>query len=481
MTSKDKPSDTAALMASSAATLLQQTKECTHRQMAATPENSARLSPQAIQHMLHNLRVHQIELEMQNEELRRTQAELEAARASYFDLYNLAPVGYCTVNEWGLIQQANLTAALLLGVERGALIKQPISRYILKLDHNIYYLCRSQLIQSGESQTCELRMIKHNGTHIWVRLVTSAAQSDDGTPVLRMVLSDITENKLIMTAMQESEARYRKLSEVLQAKNIELSNARSAAEKANLAKSNFLSNMNHELRTPLSAILGFAQLMEAASLPPTPAQKENLGHILKAGWYLLELINQILDLSRIESGQLSLSLETVALTAVIQECVAIIEPQTHEHGISVTFSQLEPIYFVHADRVRLKQILINLLSNAIKYNKVGGRVVVDCILSTPERLRICVTDTGSGLSPEKLSQLFQPFNRLGQETSGKEGIGVGLVICKQLIESMQGNIGVDSTVGLGSVFWIELPRDVAPQVASEHTLPSTQHLSEPQP
>jgi len=247
---------------------------------------------------------------------------------------------------------------------------------------------------------------------------------------------------------------------------LELKQAMSIAEKANLAKSDFLSSMSHELRTPLSAILGFAQLIESGTPQPTPSQKRSVDQILQAGWYLLELINEILDLSLIESGKLSLSPEPMSLVEVMLECQAMIEPQAQKRGISVSFPQFEIAYFVKADRTRVKQVLINLLSNAIKYNKVDGTVVVTCLLSTPGRIRICVKDTGEGLSPEKLAQLFQPFNRLGQEASVEEGTGIGLVVCKRLVELMGGVIGVESTVGKGSVFWIELNLTAKPQVAA---------------
>jgi len=247
---------------------------------------------------------------------------------------------------------------------------------------------------------------------------------------------------------------------------LELHNAMAVAKKANLAKSDFLSSMSHELRTPLSAILGFAQLIDSGSLSPTVSQKRSIDQILQAGWYLLELINEILDLALIESGKLSLSLEPISLTDVMRECQAMIEPQTKKRGISVAFPQFEIRYFVKADRTRVKQVLINLLSNAIKYNKAGGTVVVDCIASTPGRIRICVTDTGEGLTPDKLTQLFQPFNRLGQEANVEEGTGIGLVVSKRLIELMGGVIGVESTVGKGSVFWIELNLTAEPQRAA---------------
>jgi CheY-like chemotaxis protein len=214
--------------------------------------------------------------------------------------------------------------------------------------------------------------------------------------------------------------------------------------------------MSHELRTPLSAILGFAQLMESGSPPPTASQKRSIDQILQGGWYLLELINEILDLALIESGKLSLSLEPISLAEVLQECQDMIEPQAQKRSISLVFPQFDAPYFVQADRTRMKQVLINLLSNAIKYNKVGGSVVVHLVTSVPERIRICVKDTGEGLTPEKMTQLFQPFNRLGQEANGEEGTGIGLVTTKRLIELMGGSIGAESAVGIGSMFWIEL-------------------------
>ena len=249
----------------------------------------------------------------------------------------------------------------------------------------------------------------------------------------------------------------------------ELNQAMAAAEKANRAKTDFLSGMSHELRTPLNAILGFAQLMETSSLPPTPSQKRNLDQILKAGWYLLELINEILDLAVIESGKLTLSREPVSLVEVMLECRAMIEPQAQQRGIGMTFPRFEFPYFVKADRTRVKQVLINLLFNAIKYNKPGGAVSVECTLSPPHSIRISVRDTGAGLAPEQLAQLFQPFNRLGREAGAEEGTGIGLVVTKRLVELMGGAIGVDSTVGVGSVFWIELSLTTAPKLAVRET------------
>ncbi len=270
----------------------------------------------------------------------------------------------------------------------------------------------------------------------------------------------------------------KRFEQTLQQTNAELESATSVAEKANLAKSDFLSSMSHELRSPLNAILGFAQLMESDSLPPTPAQKESIAQILQAGWHLLKLINEILDLAQIESRKVPLSQEPVSLAEVMLECQGMIEPQAQQHGIHMTFPQFVIPCLVQADRTRLKQVLINLLSNAIKYNCEQGTVEVQCSVSTPGRIRVSIKDTGAGLSPEQVAQLFQPFNRLGQEAGGEEGTGIGLVVAKKLVELMAGVIGVESTVGVGSVFWFELDSADAPELPVEGTEPIAPAKSE---
>jgi PAS domain S-box-containing protein len=265
---------------------------------------------------------------------------------------------------------------------------------------------------------------------------------------------DVTERQLIQQALQKT--------------NVELQRAKLVAEKANLAKSDFLSSMSHELRSPLNAILGFAQLMESASPSPTDSQKESIAQILQAGWHLLNLINEILDLAVIEAGRVLLSTEPVSLADVMAECQAMLEPEAQQRGISMTFPCFDDPIFVSADRTRLKQVVINLLSNAIKYNKQSGTVVVAYDTRTTGRTRISIADTGMGLTAEKLAQLYQPFNRLGQESvAGVAGTGIGLVVTKRLVELMGGELGVESTVGTGSVFWFELVSSAALQLEAE--------------
>jgi signal transduction histidine kinase len=279
------------------------------------------------------------------------------------------------------------------------------------------------------------------------------AASDDHMVILQQV------NARLVIATVEAQ----KLAEQVQIATTQLEGAKFVAEKASLAKSDFLSRMSHELRTPLNAILGFAQLMEASSPPPTPTQTVRLQHIIHSGWYLLELINEILDLAAIESGKLSLSHGPVSLAEVMLECEAMTEPQALKRDIHINFLPIDPDWLANADRIRVKQILLNLFSNAIKYNRKHGTVEVKCT-STPEHIRISIKDGGMGMSAEKLAQLFQAFNRLGQETGDKQGTGIGLVVTKQLVELMGGRVGVESTVGVGSEFWIELIRYVTPQI-----------------
>ena len=260
----------------------------------------------------------------------------------------------------------------------------------------------------------------------------------------------------VMRLNQELEVRVHERTMQLEMTNGELAMAMEEARSANYAKSAFLSSMSHELRTPLNAILGFAQILSSDRLPSTLEQKKEFaGHILKSGRHLLTLINEILDLAKVESGTVSLSLEPVGLDAILQECRDMIAPLASQRGIGMAFPDACPLN-VLADRTRLKQILLNLLSNALKYNREQGQVAIECAPQAGGRVRISVRDTGVGLDAEQLALLFQPFNRLGQEGGTEEGSGIGLVVTKRLVELMDGNIGVSSAPGEGSIFWIEL-------------------------
>lgn len=279
---------------------------------------------------------------------------------------------------------------------------------------------------------------------------------------------------VIVTAVDITDRRQ--FEHVLSSNNEELYRAKAVAEKANLAKSEFLSRMSHELRSPLNAVLGFAQLIESGTPQPSASQMRSIHQILQAGWYLLDMINEILDLSRIESGTVTMSQESVSLSEVLQDCLSMIEPQAQQRGLKMTFPWFGQNHHVLADRTRLKQVLLNLLSNAIKYNQAGGSVVVQCVATGNDRLRLSVSNTGAGLTPEQVDQLFQPFNRLGREGGTEQGTGIGLVVTKKMVELMGGAIGAESSVGVGSVFWVEFLVMKAPEPTGIESDPIEQNL-----
>ena len=289
---------------------------------------------------------------------------------------------------------------------------------------------------------CECRVLHKDGSYRWVYAVMRFDADGPGAPrAFYGYVQDITARKAI-----EEEVR----------------SARGEAERASQAKSEFLSRMSHELRTPLNAILGFAQLLEMDTLDP--GQQESVDHILKGGRHLLELINEVLDISRIESGRMALSLEPVFLKEILDETVSLMQPLAADRKIKMA-SAPEARWHVMADRNRLRQVLLNLLSNAVKYNRESGLVAVSCESTADGRVRINVRDTGPGIPQEKMARLFVPFDRLGAGHSAMEGTGIGLALSKGLVQLMGGEVGVESTVDEGSTFWVSLQLAEDPAMA----------------
>jgi PAS domain S-box-containing protein len=358
-----------------------------------------------------------------------------------------------TMDPRGIITDVNQQMETLLGYSRDELIGAPFRNYFTDADRSEAGI--EQVLSGSSGTSYELTARERDGKATAVSCTaTTFHDRDSKLQGVFLTARDVTELKRLERALQEN--------------NVELERATTAAEKASLAKSDFLTSMSHDLRAPLNTILGFAQLIDSDIPPPTLAQAASVEQILRSGWYLLELIDEIVDLSQIESGKLVLSMEPTSLTEVLRECQAMMVPQGRRCGINMTFPPSGIPYFVDADRTRLKQVFISLLSNAIKYNQLNGTVVVDCAMSTsvgtPERIRVSISDTGAGVSPDRMLQIFEPFNRPQRVRSEEDGTGIGLAMSKRLVELMGGLIGVESTVGSGSVFWFELNSVAEPRL-----------------
>lgn len=256
------------------------------------------------------------------------------------------------------------------------------------------------------------------------------------------------------------------LENLVDLRTAELKQAKEEAEFANAAKSEFLSSMSHELRTPMNAILGYSQLL-GMDESLTQQNRENIREIFNAGTHLLNLINEVLDLSRIESGHFELKIEEVDLQAVVDDCLRLVARIAEKNQIAISYCNMQGIT-LRADATRLKQILLNLLSNAIKYNREGGNVRVDAQYGGNNFIRILVSDTGLGIPAENLADLFIPFSRLSARNSSIEGTGIGLSITRRIVEMMGGSVGVESVVGNGSMFWIALPAVHIPDAMRNH-------------
>jgi two-component system cell cycle sensor histidine kinase/response regulator CckA len=408
------------------------------------PENLEALPLEETQKVLHELRVHQIELEMQNEELRRAQEEIEASRARYFDLYDLAPVGYLSVSEQGLVVEANLTFATMLGVARagGTLLRQPLTRFVLPEDEDIYYLHRKQLFESREPQVCELRMLRKDRGQFWARLEATAVEDVDGATVCRIAVSDITERK-------QSEDDRTKLQE-------QFNQAQKMETVGRLA-----GGVAHDLNNLLTPILGYGDLL-LGDLEPCDPRKEPVDQIVRAAERARDLVGQLLAFSRKQIGNFTL----IDLNEAVESFVSLLR-RTIRADIAIE-STAGPASCISGDRGQLEQAIMNLAVNAQDAMPEGGVLSIDtsvidvdsaytagCKDLMPGRYALLtISDTGQGMDAETQTHLFEPFfttKELGH------GTGLGLATVYGVVKQHGGRVAVYSEPGHGATFKIYFP------------------------
>ena len=348
-----------------------------------------------------------------------------------------------TIDFDGNIADLNRPMVELIGFDREVVLGKPFASFFTDAGKAAQAI--ETVLKEGSIRDVELTTVSQTGKETPVSC--NAKQLLDQDKGLRWVIAAIRDVTV-----------YKEIAQTLEDNNTELKLATASAEKANRAKSDFLSSMSHELRTPLNAVLGFAQLLSSDKPPPTQSQQLAINQILQAGWYLLKLIDEVLDLAMIEAGKVEISLNPVVLADVLDECLQMIGPQANKKSISLKQIKYTNTWHVLADRTYLKQVVLNLLSNAIKYSPAGATVTVDCQVVSPSAVRVFVSDNGLGIAEPLLPQLFQPFNRLGLKGGATAGSGIGLAVSKQLVELMGGKIGVQSTEGQGSSFWFDLSR-----------------------
>jgi PAS domain S-box-containing protein len=398
---------------------------------------------------------------------RHTEVALQASERRFRAFTERSQVLIVVCDAQGVVRYASPASQRLLGHAPETLLRTNVFAWLHPDDVAAAQSELGQVLEFINSGDESISRVRHaDGSWRHLAMLANNCLADPAVGGVVLNLRDVSGRARAEEALRALNAQ---LEERVRQRTLELVHARDEAESANRAKSEFLSRMSHELRTPMHAILGFGQLLDAdAAL--APAAHAHLREILRAGRRLLGLINELLDLARIEAGELPLNLEPVALQPLLQECLAAIEPVARQHRVQLPEDmQSLPEGLVLADRERLKQVFLNLLSNAIKHNRRGGRVAVQTD-ADGAALRITVSDTGPGLDATQKEHLFHAFERLGADRGAVDGAGIGLALSKRLVELMDGQIGLDSEPGVGSRFWVRLNRaDAAPAALADAT------------
>ena len=427
--------------------------------------NYAHMSAHEIANLVHDLETHQIELEMQNQELCATQDILVESRDEYTQLYETAPVGYLTTNSEGIIQKTNQTLSQMLGYPKSNLMSKRLSAFIEADDQDILYKHRLQVLDTDQKLSCELRFRTQSGNSIWVRIdsIRETSPHTHQHAQIRSVLIDINERKRV---------------------EAELENSKKEAESANQAKSKFLETMSHEVRTPMNGVIGMASLLIDTQLD---AQQQKFIQVIQdSAESLISIINDILDLSRLEANQMQLDQSEFDLTELVNCVINVIEPQANTKKLDIVrhFSADLSQYYM-GDRGRIRQILLNLLGNAMKFTEQGTLSINITPQNTETNtgnstLRFEIQDTGIGITSDDIKNLFDRYVQADASLNSQYGgSGLGLAICKELVIAMQGQIGAESTPNSGSLFWFELPLQPVSAKEASHQNPAKENAISP--
>lgn len=425
--------------------LRQRAEDIASKREGGSPRDVAVISPQETKQKMHELLVHQIELEMQNDELRRARTELEDARSRYQDLFDLAPVGYCTILETGLIREVNLTAASLLSVDRNALVGQPFTRFILEDDQDVHYLHRRRLFETGQPQTYVLRMMRGDGTSFWADVAAITLTDGDGVRMSRVALSDATERRSKDEELQRSQQYALTLVEELR--------------EADRNKNAFLSMLSHEIRNPLAAISAAATLLElTADRADREKAKSTINIVKRQSAQLCRLADDLLDITRISFNRIRLKKERMDLCSVVASAADDYRAQFEEKGVRLETRITSRHLFLEADPARLVQVVGNLLHNALKFTQAGGETLLT-VNRRADLAVVCVKDNGLGMKPEAVPRIFQPFTQLDDSLDRSQGgLGLGLTIVKSMVELHGGSVSAYSEgLGKGTEFTVLLP------------------------
>jgi PAS domain S-box-containing protein len=391
--------------------------------------------------LVHELRVHQIELEMQNEELRQAQVELETSHAKYFDLYDLAPIGYFTMTQKGLIRELNLTLASMLGYERIELIRQPVSLFIVPEDHDHYFGHRKKVLGTSDAQSFEMRMRRKNGTEIWVQCNAQTLNSSGRTlKTTRVAVTDISERKKLEAELRE---------------------ALKKAQESECLKRAFLENLSHEFRTPMNAIIGFSDVLSSSELS-SDQRLHYAGLVQRSGSELLLLLDNLIDVSLAQSGEIDMREAEGSVNEVLQRVESIFRVIPAGGGVpcevDLRFVFLTEDVRCAADFQGVERVLANLLNNALKFTEAG---FVECGCKFLPGYQLCfyVRDTGLGIPKDMQDKIFETFVQVedNRRRNTFGGLGLGLSIATKIVEGWNGKMSVESEPGVGSTFSFSLP------------------------